>query len=159
MQDLSLMSNRAVLRLSFDGNWPELMSAKEAASYLRICKAKVVSEALRGNVPGRVPGVGWRFLRRDLDAMFHRAPGETVAASLEEWENTMTKMAKHLRDRNASISNAAQSLPEVLTPKEVAAYLRISTASVIRRAHAGDIPGKQIGSQWRFSRRAIEGLL
>jgi hypothetical protein len=159
MQDLSLMSNRAVLTMSFDGNWPELMSAKIVSEYLRICKATLEREALGGNVPGRIVGVHWRFLRRDIDAMLQHPHVEAAAVSLEEWNYTMTTIAKQLRDANATSSNAAQPLPEVLTAKEVGDYLRIAPQSVIRRARAGDIPGKQIGSQWRFSRKAIEGLL
>jgi excisionase family DNA binding protein len=158
MQDLSLMSNRVILRMSFDGNWPELMYATEVAEYLRICNKTVVSKALSGNIPGRVLGGHWRFLRRDIDAVLQHAPGEAAATSLEKWNSTMTEIVKHQRDGGASSSNVAQPLPDVMTAKEVAAYLRICHKSVINRARAGDIPGKRIGSQSRFSRKAIEGL-
>jgi len=46
--------------------------------------------------------------------------------------------------------------PELLTVSEVMAYLRVSRATVIRYARKGVIPGKKIGSIWRFSRNEIE---
>jgi excisionase family DNA binding protein len=48
---------------------------------------------------------------------------------------------------------------DIMTAAEVAEFFRISHKSVINRAQAGDIPGKQIGSLWRFSRKKIEQFI
>ncbi|QNI37488.1 helix-turn-helix domain-containing protein [Edaphobacter albus] len=49
-----------------------------------------------------------------------------------------------------------EHLHDIMTAKEVAEYLRMSHKTVINRAIRGELPGKQIGSLWRFSRKSIE---
>ena len=48
---------------------------------------------------------------------------------------------------------------EVLTTKEAAAYLRITTRTLYRRVQAGLIPAARFGMHWRFSRAALEKYL
>ncbi len=45
--------------------------------------------------------------------------------------------------------------PEVLLAGEAAALLRVEEATVLRAAEAGDVPGRRIGDDWRFSRAAL----
>jgi excisionase family DNA binding protein len=49
--------------------------------------------------------------------------------------------------------------PEVLTLVEAAAYLRVPEAEVVRIADSQGLPGRRIGSEWRFSRAAIQDWL
>jgi excisionase family DNA binding protein len=49
--------------------------------------------------------------------------------------------------------------PEVLTLAEVAAYLRVPEADVVRMVGPRGLPGRLIGSEWRFSRTALEQWL
>jgi excisionase family DNA binding protein len=44
---------------------------------------------------------------------------------------------------------------EVLTSAEVAALLRIDEDTVERMAAAGELPGRRLGDEWRFTRAAI----
>jgi excisionase family DNA binding protein len=44
---------------------------------------------------------------------------------------------------------------EVMTLGEVAALLRLDEAQVEESARAGDLPGRCIGDEWRFSRAAV----
>src|SRR5918999_4387261 len=44
---------------------------------------------------------------------------------------------------------------EVLTLDELAALLQVEPAEVERMAEAGELPGRRIGEEWRFSRRAV----
>lgn len=46
-----------------------------------------------------------------------------------------------------------------MTTQEVAAYLRISASTVAKNAKSGQIPGKLLGSTWRFSRKLIEKMM
>ena len=46
--------------------------------------------------------------------------------------------------------------PTVLTLDEAAELLRIDAKKLAKLAKAGDVPGRQLGDEWRFSR---EGLL
>src|SRR4051812_30904800 len=49
--------------------------------------------------------------------------------------------------------------PEVLTLAEAAAYLRVPETEVVRTVGPHGLPGRLIGSEWRFSRTAIQDWL
>ena len=44
---------------------------------------------------------------------------------------------------------------EVLTAAEAAALLQVDDAAVVAAAEAGDLPGRRLGGEWRFSRAAV----
>jgi excisionase family DNA binding protein len=44
---------------------------------------------------------------------------------------------------------------DVLTAAELAKMLRIHPVTVRLKAASGDIPGRQVGNRWRFSRTKI----
>jgi len=48
---------------------------------------------------------------------------------------------------------------EVLTLVEAAAYLRIGEADVVRLAECDDLPGRQIGMEWRFLKSGLQDWL
>jgi excisionase family DNA binding protein len=50
-------------------------------------------------------------------------------------------------------------LPDVLTLAEAARYLRVTEKAVKQRALSGDIPGRQIGKEWRFLKAALDDWL
>jgi len=61
-------------------------------------------------------------------------------------------------DRQPSLGRITFSpafFPEVLSPDQVAAFLQTSSEAVIEMANRGELPGRQIGGEWRFSRQAI----
>src|SRR5829696_7244675 len=45
--------------------------------------------------------------------------------------------------------------PEVLTLDQVAELLQLEPAAVADLAEAGELPGRRIGDDWRFSRAAV----
>jgi excisionase family DNA binding protein len=45
--------------------------------------------------------------------------------------------------------------PEVLSPAEVADLLQVEEQLVLGLADAGELPGRKIGDEWRFSRNAV----
>jgi excisionase family DNA binding protein len=51
------------------------------------------------------------------------------------------------------------ALSNVLTAKETATYLRVSTVLVRRLAQAGELPGMKVGRVWRFHRGLIDEWL
>jgi excisionase family DNA binding protein len=53
-------------------------------------------------------------------------------------------------------TSAAQ---DILTVAELAVMLRVHPVTVRLKAAAGEIPGRQIGNRWRFSRARIEEWL
>ena len=53
----------------------------------------------------------------------------------------------------------AAGWPEVLTLAEAAAFLRVPEADVVRMVGPRGLPGRLIGSEWRFSRTALDDWL
>jgi excisionase family DNA binding protein len=43
----------------------------------------------------------------------------------------------------------------VLTPAQLAELLQVEEEAVVELAERGELPGKQVGEEWRFSRVAI----
>jgi excisionase family DNA binding protein len=52
-------------------------------------------------------------------------------------------------------ASLGEDAPEVLTLEEAAALLRVQDAALLAIAKRGELPCKQIGDQWRFSRAAV----
>jgi excisionase family DNA binding protein len=49
--------------------------------------------------------------------------------------------------------------PTLLTTKEVADYLRVSQATVLRWCKNGQLPAVRIGRQWRISKEHLDLIL
>jgi excisionase family DNA binding protein len=49
--------------------------------------------------------------------------------------------------------------PEVLTLAEAAAYLRVAQDELVRMVGPRGLPGRLIGSEWRFSKTALDEWL
>jgi excisionase family DNA binding protein len=49
--------------------------------------------------------------------------------------------------------------PAVLTLEEAAAYLRLPPETVARQNSQGEIPGRQVGTEWRFLQSALDEWL
>ena len=49
--------------------------------------------------------------------------------------------------------------PQVMNVIEVAAYLRVSQATIYRLAQAGQIPSGKVGRAWRFHKEAIDSWI
>jgi excisionase family DNA binding protein len=50
-------------------------------------------------------------------------------------------------------------MSEIMTPKEVANYLKMSVLTVYKHAKQGTIPGFRIGNSWRFDKGRIDAAL
>lgn len=48
---------------------------------------------------------------------------------------------------------------EVLTAEEAADYLRVPVSSVLELAERAELPGRQIGGEWRFLKHALADWL
>ncbi|MDP8927935.1 MAG: helix-turn-helix domain-containing protein [Actinomycetota bacterium] len=44
---------------------------------------------------------------------------------------------------------------DVLTAEEAAEYLAVSVKTIRQLARAGRLPGRHVGKEWRFSRKAL----
>ena len=54
---------------------------------------------------------------------------------------------------------APQDPPEVLTAAQAADLLQTDEATVARLAEQGELPGRNIGGEWRFARAALVAWL
>ena len=52
-----------------------------------------------------------------------------------------------------------ETMPEIMTPKEVAQYLKMSVLTVYKHAKQGTIPEFRIGNSWRFDKKRIDAAL
>lgn len=50
---------------------------------------------------------------------------------------------------------ATKILPELLTLRELAQYLRVSTRTAYQLAADGEVPAVKVGGQWRISREEL----
>ncbi len=50
-------------------------------------------------------------------------------------------------------------LPDVMTPAEAAAYLRVNPQTVYRLLNAGTLPGAKVGRTWRVRRADLDLFL
>jgi excisionase family DNA binding protein len=75
-------------------------------------------------------------------------------------------LAEHLEEPTGSVFEHGASMrlghavpaaeePEVLTLEQLAELLAVDAETVEELAKTGEIPGRKIGSHWRFSRRAV----
>jgi excisionase family DNA binding protein len=53
----------------------------------------------------------------------------------------------------------AQSLPELLSPGDVANTLKVSEGDVLAILESGELAGKKIGSTWRIKRSSLDEYL
>jgi excisionase family DNA binding protein len=45
--------------------------------------------------------------------------------------------------------------PDVLTTAQLAEWLQIAEPAIAELAEAGELPGRQLGGEWRFAREAV----
>jgi len=48
---------------------------------------------------------------------------------------------------------------EVMTPKELAEYLRVHVRTIYRLAKSGQIPSLKVGGSWRFKKENVDSWL
>jgi excisionase family DNA binding protein len=60
-----------------------------------------------------------------------------------------------LRPTIGRYSFTTYDVPEVMSSSQAGQFLQIDERTVIEMAEAGELPGKKLGSSWRFSRDAL----
>ena len=48
---------------------------------------------------------------------------------------------------------------EILTTKELAAYLQLTEVTIYKYVNEGIIPGCRVGKRWRFDKEQIDNLM
>jgi excisionase family DNA binding protein len=67
----------------------------------------------------------------------------------------------HLSDDGFVVGRVelSENRPEILTLEEAAELLRLDREAMLAAAEAGQVPGRRIGEEWRFSRNALMNWL
>jgi excisionase family DNA binding protein len=60
---------------------------------------------------------------------------------------------------SAAAAGKAAVMPDVMTPAEAAAILKVSEEDVLAAITAGDLKARKIGSAYRISKEAVESFL
>lgn len=105
------------------------------------------------DMPGEVTPLFVRLPNADA-----RHLEQAVAASGKSKRQLVSEaVRRHLSDDGLVLGHAAlqEVGDEVMTAAETAALLKLEEAAVWAAAEAGQIPGRQIGGHWRFSRGAV----
>jgi excisionase family DNA binding protein len=68
-------------------------------------------------------------------------------------------MQSAMQPQQAAAGGVTAAAPEVMTLTEAAAYLKVGPADVQSLISSGQIKGKQIGSEYRISKKALDAFL
>jgi excisionase family DNA binding protein len=126
-----------------------------AALYVRLPhtefeKLDRAAEALATNKKTIVTGLVSTYVDPDsADAL------ERLRSSLQRERRRVTI---NLPDEGLAVGHHAFTpapQPDVLTPKQAAELLQVDEQELVALAEAGEVPGRRIGEQWRFSRPAL----
>ena len=49
-----------------------------------------------------------------------------------------------------------KKFPEIMTPEELAEYLRVSRQTIYNLLWRGEIPGMKVGTHWRLKKSDVE---
>ena len=71
----------------------------------------------------------------------------------------MTGPGASQQSQTPPAASAANSMPDVMTPSEAAAFLKVSEEDVIAAITAGDLKARKLGSAFRISKSALEDFL
>ena len=80
------------------------------------------------------------------------------AAALEKAAAIITDSLKK-SDSAAGAPAGTSGVPDVMTPSEAAAYLKVAEEDVVAAIEAGDITAKKIGKAYRISKEALDEFL
>ncbi len=133
---------------------------ERSALYVRIPKAqaeKLDRAAFELKLPKQdlVAGLVAAYVEPDSRAGLERL--SSVASSESRRRTEVVEIDQGLTVGSASFRPAEPR--EVLNLEELAQWLEIEPETVRRLAEKGDLPGRRIGDEWRFSRSAVLGWL
>ncbi len=82
-----------------------------------------------------------------------------MAMAQQMMNQTGGLMAQQTPGIQAPAAAAAGTLPDLMTPVQVAQRFGVAEADVLASLESGDLKGKKIGTQWRVTRAAVDAFL
>jgi len=119
------------------------MGLIDVQTYAQLQAADAMREAATapgGNLAGAGVGLGAGL---GLGQMMTGMMGSTMQAGAQQ----------------AAQGAAAAQVPDVMSPAQAAAYLQVTEADIMQMIQSGQIKAKQIGSQYRISKAALDQFL
>jgi excisionase family DNA binding protein len=83
-----------------------------------------------------------------------KRPIPAFASSTESLEHST--FFRYFLTINKACENKGMTMPDILTVREVASYLKLNEKTTYRLAAEGKIPGFRVGGAWRFRLSEIE---
>ena len=129
----------------------------ESALYVRIPAAAIdrlsrAAEALGVHKKDLVAGLVTKYVDPDsprgLDALGSLSQPRRVTVEMNDAGPTL-----------GSYSFQSYDPPEVMSAEQAAQFLQVELAVVVELAEAGQLPGRKLGRDWRFSRAALVAWL
>lgn len=71
----------------------------------------------------------------------------------------MLVSARYGTSEPVSASHSLSTFGEILTPDEVAAYLKVPKTTVYKMLRSEELPGFKVGKHWRVSRAELGALI
>ena len=111
--------------------------------------------------------IGFAPATEETVAVFARVPasaGKKLSRAAVELGRPKQAVIAELVERYAGMlgdefsigrASGAGDPPEVLTPGQLAELLQVDVATVLALADAGELPGRRLQNEWRFSRAAV----
>jgi excisionase family DNA binding protein len=102
--------------------------------------------------------------REPTSPLFVRLPTESAEKlnrAAFELKTPKRELVTELVDRYlgteevAALASATTDEPEVLTLEQLVELLQVEEKTVRSLAAKGDLPGRKLGAEWRFSRQAV----
>lgn len=92
-----------------------------------------------------------------LSADHTRRLENAVSASGKTKRQLVEDAVERLTDDGLAVGRVTlrEELPEVLTVGEAASLLRVDEAQLLKAVQRGEVPGRRIANDWRFSRSAL----
>ena len=129
----------------------------EGALYVRLPASAVdkldrAAETLKIRKKDLVAGLVTKYVDPDsprgLDELGQLAQPRRVTVEMGDGGSAMGSYSFH-----------AYELPEVLTAEQAGQLLQLPEATVLELAESGQLPGRKLGSVWRFARAALVAWL
>lgn len=96
----------------------------------------------------------------NLATIIRQAEKERESAAVQSPLSTaqIMRCEIHLNEEQMKrlLDAVSQSAHEIMTTSELARYLKVSRAEILRLARKGKIPGLRVGRLWRFKRYEVE---
>jgi excisionase family DNA binding protein len=99
--------------------------------------------------------LSWALVAQDRVPLYVRLPARQARAL----DDLVSASGRRKQEVGRIDLPAEAGSGDVLTLAELAALLRVPAERAEERALAGDIPGRRLGDEWRFSRAAVMAWL